>query len=492
MWVRALILAFELVFEYNKYMEIHTSYSVKIKNRSGSLKDTVSISRDAVQFYIDIMLAEPDLFSSCKELNDCVKVFEIVTIPTKSHPEVKYDFNKRFYKMPCYLRRFVITEAFGKVSSYQSNLKNWEEADPKTRGKKPGHPKAGRCFPVLYKGNMYKNLGESSFTDTYSLKIKAYIRNTWDWITVTLRKSDVDYIKHHCLDRKMQSPTLRQRGRECFLDFPFKEVVKLPETDITNTRILAVDLGINNSCTLCAMDHTGAVLGRHFCKLPREYDRLSHAIGRIKKAQRHGARKTPHLWGAAKGINDNIAVKTASFIMEHAERYKVDTIVFEHLDLGKKVKGSKKQKLALWKARYVQAMVCDRAHRKGMRISRICAWGTSRLAFDGSGRVKRGKESEKTQNNYSLCEFQNGKVYNCDLNAAYNIGARYFIRELTKFYQKSMPATVWQDIGAKVPSCLMRSSCTLSTLISLVAAAGELSAGVAETKPYGGEAVPAA
>jgi HD superfamily phosphodiesterase len=59
-------------------------------------------------------------------------------------------------------------------------------------------------------------------------------------------------------------------------------------------------------------------------------------------------------------------------------------------------------------------------------------------------------------------EFSTGKLYNCDLNASYNIGARYFIREITK----SLPATVKQRLEAKVPSAVKRSTCTLSTLIS--------------------------
>ena len=97
-------------------------------------------------------------------------------------------------------------------------------------------------------------------------------------------------------------------------------------------------------------------------------------------------------------------------------------------------------KLHLWKSQTVQHIVEGKAHRLGIHIARVCAWGTSRLAFDGSGRVLRGDESAKTNGNYSLCEFQTGKVYHCDLNASYNIGARYFIRE----FGKSIPAEVWK------------------------------------------------
>ena len=50
-----------------------------------------------------------------------------------------------------------------------------------------------------------------------------------------------------------------------------------------------------------------------------------------------------------------------------------------------------------------------------------------------------------------------------DLNASYNIGARYFIRELLK----TVPVTEQQGILAKVPECSKRSTCTLSDLISL-------------------------
>ena len=107
-------------------------------------------------------------------------------------------------------------------------------------------------------------------------------------------------------------------------------------------------------------------------------------------------------------------------------------------------------------------MVADKAHRDGIRISHVNAWGTSRLAFDGSGKVLRGDEADLKS--YSLCKFQvSDKVYNCDLNATYNIGSRYFIREILK----SLQATVRLEALAKVPELSKRSTCTLSSLIRL-------------------------
>lgn len=147
-----------------------------------------------------------------------------------------------------------------------------------------------------------------------------------------------------------------------------------------------------------------------------------HSINRIKKVQQHGNYKTPRLWAKAKGINHGIASETTNYIMDIAVLYNTDTIVFEHLDKNGKVRGSRKQKLKMWRNQEVQSIVTNKAHRLGMRISHICAWGTSKYAYDGSGIVLRGKAGGF--NTYELCKFQNGKIYNCDLSASYNIEAR--------------------------------------------------------------------
>ena len=310
----------------------------------------------------------------------------------------------------------------------------------------------------MYRSGMFIRTG------MYQAALKVFIRNTWDWVLVDLRKSDADYILRHCKNYKECAPTLQKRGKKWYLDFAFQTSVKLPDVSIKDTRILAVDLGLNSACTCSIMTPEGAVLGREFLSLPGEYDSLEHAVSHIKHAQKLCARKTPGLWKQAKGINDDIAVKTARFIVDTAIKYDVDCIVMEYLDLAGKKRGSKKQRLHLWRAKYVQTMVTDKAHRNMIRTARVCAWNTSRLAFDGSGRVMRGKEADLPS--YSLCRFPTGKQYNCDLNASYNIGSRYYIRELLK----TLPATAGQAVTAKVPELAHRSKCTLSSLIKLNAA----------------------
>lgn len=432
-------------------MRIYTTYKVKIKHYNHIFKNTIAIYRSAVDYLINVCVENWNILSEYKG-KAALTYMETLTHATKENPAPKYDFDIKFYKMPCYLRRSAINEAIGKVSSYMSNLSNWK-ADPV--GKEPSIPKAGHSFPSMYRLGMYNQ------TDRYTAKVKVYIRNTWDWLDLDLRKSDMDYIYTHCKDRKQCAPTLQKRGKEWFLDFPFEEDTRLCDASIADQTIVSVDLGINTAATISVMRSDGTILGRYFCKLPKETDRLTHSINRIKKAQQHGNYKTPRLWAKAKGINHDIAVKTANYIIEVAILYNADVIVFEHLDKNGRIHGSKKQKLKMWRSQEVQSIVANKAHRNGMRISHVNAWGTSRLAFDGSGKVLRGKDGGF--NTYELCQFQNGKTYNCDLSASYNIGARYFIREILK----SCSVTDRLGIEAKVPQCAKRSTCTFSTLISL-------------------------
>jgi IS605 OrfB family transposase len=443
-------------------MKIYTSYSVKIKSPRIRLMDTVERYREAVGYFIVLINREWSMYSLCKNSSNAVCVTEPLTVETKHNPYPKYNFTRQFYKFPSYLRRAAIAEAFGTVSSYRSNLKNWEESNPKTRGKAPSKPVAGDVCPAMYKDNCFVRTG------TYTARIKVWIRNTWDWYDVVLKKSDVDYILRRCSTRKECVPTLRNRGHQWFLDFSFEENVKLQDTPIDKRRIISVDLGLINACTCSVMESDGAVVGRHFLSLPSEYDRLNRVLGRIRRAQRNGARHMPKLWGRAKGLNNDIAVKTANFIQDIAIMYNADVVVMEALNVRGKKKGGNKQRLHHWCAQYVQSMVKDKVHRLGMRFAHVCAWGTSKFAFDGSGQVIRGKGSDKTNGNYSLCEFSTGKVYNCDLNASYNIGARYFIREILG----GMSVKARSEVVAKVPRLSVRSTCTLSDLYDLRAAMG--------------------
>ena len=433
-------------------MQQYTAYGVRIMAESAKpIQAMVRIYRAAVSFLIQVSMDHWEAIEAIKGLQEQQTYVERLIHHTKNRPAVAYEnFDTTFYKLPSYMRRAAISEAIGKVISYSSNLKRWQKQG---NGKAPGKPEAGYTYPVLYQDNMFEQTGE------YTARIKVWIRNTWEWMEVRFRKSDADYIRRHCSDRARFSPTVIQKGKRWFLQFPFCEIVTLNKKTLIEQTVLAVDLGVNNACACAVMKADGTVLGREMFRMPGEEDCLKHRLNKVRKEMKQGHYHTPALWATITNVNREIAVGTARFIVETAEKYKADMIVFEQLDTGgKKIGKSRRQRLHMWKCRDIQGMVACKAHRMGIRVTHVCAWNTSRLAYDGSGEVERG-----VNNNYSICRFSTGKIYNCDLNASYNIGARYFIREILK----TLPETVRLGIPAKVPECTRRSTCTLSTLRNL-------------------------
>ena len=430
-------------------MKVVSSYKIGIKgidNQFNNIfKYTIDIYRKAVKFYIHLINNEWDLFKNIKG-NGCVIIAEGLSHKTEAHPNPKYNFDSKFYKMPSYLRRGAINKAFGIVSSYKSNYANWEA---NKQGREPKLQYNHLCMPTFYYHNMYEGDCHSA-----SGKIKVFDGNDWVWKKINFKSQDLKYLKKYWSGKKAKAPVLEYSYGKYSLRFAFEEQSKLRKTDIEDQLILSVDLGINTDATCSVMDSKGTVYKRIFINALYEKDLLQHRINRIKKYQRiHGSKNVQSQWSHINNLNKQISCIVAKRIVETAILYDVDAIIFEHLNIT----GSKTQRIHLWRKREIQNITEHQAHRNGIHVYRINPKNTSALAFDGSGAV------ERDNNNYSICTFSNNKRYNCDLSASYNIGARYFIRELLK----PLPATVVSDIGAKVPNILYRTKTTLSTLISL-------------------------
>ena len=430
-------------------MKITSSYAVEIKKQK-MFDNTIKIYREAVSFLIGCFNKEWDSIQKVEGAKSR-KSFAEKLIHTTKYSTAKYDFDAKFYKFPSYLRRAAIQAALGSVSSYYSSHKNWE-----ANGKVDREPKLQCdrfCFPAFYKTVMYE---ESNKPNQCYLKL--YKNNDWVWIPIAMRATDVKYITKYWSHCEKSAPTLEKKYGKYFLRFAFVEKVELSETEIQDRRICAVDLGLNTDAVCSIMTADGTVLARKFINFPSEKDHLYHVLNRIKKFQRlHGSREAHNFWPYAKRVNNELSKKIASAIVEYAVLYSADVIVFEHLDFKGKKASSKKQKIQMWRKNGIQEYAEHKAHRCGIRISRICAWGTSKLAYDGSGEVKRA------QDNHSLATFTSSKQYNADLNACYNIGARYFIREVTK----PMSKKAWSQCKAKVPDIERRTQCTLHSLRQL-------------------------
>lgn len=427
-------------------MKIISSYGIEIKQMNKLFRTTVFIYNKAVTFCINVFEKEWEDIKPLKKLKRTQYAENL--IHTTKNNKAKYDFDSKFYKMPSYMRRSVINTALGHLSSYYSNLNNWKEKGCKN--KKPTLQKHLNQFPTFYKDNMYKSNGD----DTVQLKL--YIQNDWKWVTVKLKHTDMQYIRKHLQNAKMTVPTLEKRHHKWFLRFVFEENSKLK---YTKDKILSVDLGVNTDAVCSVMKKDGTILQRKFINFPSDKDQLTHTLNKIKGiSQKYGPHNTTKLWRYAKHLNDELARKISNAIINYAVQQDIDVIVFEHLNFKGKSYGSKKQKLTLWKKNSIQKYVEHKAHRKGIRISHVLARNTSSLAFDGSGKLQRNKY------NHSLTTFSNGKIYNCDLSASYNIGARYFIREI----QKSISERKWSCVQAKVPVSMKRSKCTYNTFLEIL------------------------
>ncbi len=362
---------------------------------------------------------------------------------TKSIHAVYPEFDAAYPNMPTGIRRSIVAEALGIVSSYVSNHKNWEETPEKECGEEP---RLG--LPSRYEVTYYSTERKTEYISDGHVELKLYNGKSWEYYTFAIRPSDARKINALASTRRMLSPVLKKiHGKYC-LHFPFEEKKTLVQKENPLAyRILAVDLGINAAASWCVMEHDGTVHARGVFHARAEEDRLDHAINR----QRRDSRKKRFGFAGrnVRFANKALSIKTACAIRDTAVLYDVDCIVFEHLDLTGKKKGkSKRARLHHWRAADVQTRVETMVHRAGMRISRICAWGTSKYAFDGSGEVIRDS------GNYSICRFPSGKQYNCDLSAALNIGARFFLRIFAQD----------EAIKETIPSTPQR---TYSTLLSV-------------------------
>ena len=239
-------------------MKLSMTYRVRTRGFNHIFDETVRLYRQAVSFFVDVCLTEWNLISTGKLQKERVNLVESLTVRTRQNPAVPYDFSAAFYKFPSYLRRAAITEALGKVSSYHSNLTNWEAADPAKRGEKPSLPQVGYVYPAMYRSGMFV------CTEMYRATVNVFIRNTWDWVLVDFRKSDADYILRRCKNCKECVLALQKRGKKWFLDFVFQTSAKLPDVPIKDTSILAVDLGLSSACTCSIMTRSARSSERNF------------------------------------------------------------------------------------------------------------------------------------------------------------------------------------------------------------------------------------
>ena len=378
--------------EYGREMEMQvvSSYAVGIEKAGRkTFAETERIYRDAVSFLIDVFSREWVLLSAISDKNERFNAAEHLVHTTKKNA-AKHDFDVRFPKMPSYLRRAATEAALGAVSGYCSSLANWKKNGQK--GKPPKLTCDRMVMPVFYNSAMYKPGDEP---DTAYLKL--HRNGDWVWVKVRLRRTDVRYLEKYWSHEKARAPILERNHGKYQLRFAFTETVKLTEKPADEQIICAVDLGLNTDAVCVIMDSQGTVAERKFIDFPAEKDLVWTVYGRIRRqTKKHGPWSIRGLWAYAKRLNTEHARKVGAAIADFAYEAGADVIVFEHLDFrGRRCRGSKAMRLTQWRKNTIQDIAEHRAHRLGLRISRICAWNTSRLAYDGSGRLTEKPADEQ-------------------------------------------------------------------------------------------------
>lgn len=223
-------------------------------------------------------------------------------------------------------------------------------------------------------------------------------------------------------------------------------------------RYVSYNLGINTTATVSVINPDGTVSHREFIHPGRDIDRRDKRLKRIsRKAQLTGKLYKGFcrsLYRKAGNINREIGQKVSTRLVQIAKQYGVKYIVFEYLSgwrpRGGKKNSTLKQRFHGWLHRRITNLTEEKWLESGGKIVYVNPRGTSSYAFDGSGKVKR------SNHNYALARFSSSKLYNADLSASYNIGARGIL----KLCGGNSP----ENLQGKSSCKLLRSPVTLSIL----------------------------
>lgn len=231
-------------------MKVTSSYKVKINKTSfdkKAIRDTTILYRNAVTFFISLIEKEWSYISDSNV--NIVKIVEALSHKTKNNPNPKYDFDTYLYKFPSYLRRAAINEAYGLVESHFTRLDLYNKSNRKGIDKPPRLQYKHSSMPKFYvsAGGMFKWTGDNT------CKIKVYKNNDWVWTNLSLRPSDVKYIRKK---GKVLSPTIQIKRDKSYFIFPVESEVMLAEKV---DKVVGIDLGLNSLATLCVMDEKGTI-----------------------------------------------------------------------------------------------------------------------------------------------------------------------------------------------------------------------------------------
>lgn len=391
--------------------------------------ETLAIYRRYVRALIGVVWTHWPVIATAKSP---LQAIEHLIHPTNKRPSVRYTFFRcHFYKFPSYLRRAAIEAAVGQVSSFAERYATWQSGIRSRRDALPPlRTGVNELHPPLYRGNMIK------FHENFSVaELKLWNGKDWIWTKVPIRGKRsrhllADKRPGGLTDNLPLSPTLLlRRGRLC-LGIPF-EIPKFCQLGDRGA-VCAIDLGINSTATASIVRSDGTVLARRFFHRGSDIDHRDKLLVRIRDKARKTAKLSKGfcsgLYRKARHLNREMAQNVARDLYAFARSHGVTIFVFEYLKGFRPKRGRKRttlrQRFHGWLHRLLVRLLQERAEEHGCLVRFVPPHQSSEYAFDGSGKVKRDKD------NATLVTFPSGKHYNADLNASYNIAARYWAARL--------------------------------------------------------------
>ena len=423
------------------------------------VKRTVAVCREALAHILSVVVAEWRDISRFDKPLERRRACELLLVTNKrGQAPAGYDLAAKFHKLPSYLRRALITEAIGTYASHLSRFAGWREAKAiafaagrKFTAKPPRLNAEPQAWTTFYRGNMFEGeLADFAGKKELYLQLKLYDGREWVWRDVAIDAKPLR--KRGLAVYQPQAPTAVKSARGWSLHIPWQREVALPKlAEPREVRVCSVDLNVDNDAVMAVMDGDGTVHARKF--LACDKDRLVQAIDRVSAAnQKSGAGPKPNLWRRVNNLKDELVNTTVNAIVAFALEHGCHVIAMENLK-SLKPGNKRRERVHHWRVMAISRALERAAHHAGLRLSRVNPRNTSRLAFDGSGKA------ERPQNGKTLV-FTSGKRYNADLNAAYNIGARWFVRA----FFNMLPKQRQKQLRAKAPALQPGSGTTLDTL----------------------------
>lgn len=181
-------------------MRLTTSYKMKLSGDFKALEASLAIYRQVLTYLIPIINDSWKVLNQYEFINQKCNQIE-KWVHSNQNNQAQFDFDQQFPKLPSYLRRSAILKALGIVSSYRSNLANWE-ANPV--GQAPKLQLVHYEYPSYYKGNLFKNFDPIHQT----IELKVFKNGDWVFEQYGLKQSDCTYYKRYLAGQKQNVPIL--------------------------------------------------------------------------------------------------------------------------------------------------------------------------------------------------------------------------------------------------------------------------------------------